>query len=495
MKKHNSFSTEHFSRIQNLRQKFADDQNYFQRFYQDLFERLKKSQDDNDNFFTQIYFPKIKYKIHDGRFWQQNRHKKLFGIPFSLKDNFLLKNKKTTAGSHILSNFVSDFDTPVLKWLEKEGAILLGKNTIDELGLGGTGLLAQEGPVYNPHNSDYIIGGSSSGSAAAVAMHLSCFALGTDTGDSTRIVSAYAGVVGFKPSFGMISRRGLIPYAPSFDTVGLITNSVFNLSILTNVLFRYDRHDGASQSPNSLVPIKENLSSKSFRLAYFSPTDHLLDEKVLPLFKKYVLEKLVKSGFQIEPIQIEKRIINSLALIYQILSYPEAISTQANLTGVYFGKATNASNLTFAEQVIQNRSQGFGYEIKRRYLIGSLFMDQLGYEHFYRAQNIRQFLIEYFRKLWKKYDFIFHPATFSIAPTVKKIQKQTSSPSKHQAIMNDYLIIGNFIGVPSLTLPYANYQGLPLAINLYAPIKHDLLLIKFGETLEQFFNYSFPPSQ
>lgn len=233
------------NRTTDLIAKFRNSQEFLIDYYRKLLSKIVASK--HLNFYTQLYHQQVLKKVSDPLFFQYFKKRALFGVPFFLKDNFMIKGEKTSGGTKILQNFISSFSATAYELLEAQGAILLGKTVLDELAMGGTGLEAAQGPVQNPVDSSRITGGSSSGSVVATAQKFCVFALGSDTGDSCRLPASYLGVVGFKPTFGLISRYGLIPYSPSLDTVAYFANNVSDLQLVSEVLFHHDPRDFACQ--------------------------------------------------------------------------------------------------------------------------------------------------------------------------------------------------------------------------------------------------------
>lgn len=253
--------------IQDLVKEFRNDFSKILPFYRQLLRKIEQTQ--KFNYVTEIYRNKILKFLKDPKYYQNYKDKPLFGVPFFLKDNFNVAQEVTSAGSHILNNFIPNFDATVTKILRDNGAILLGKTVMDELGLGGTGREAKEGPVINPLKSEFITGGSSSGSAVAIHLQTASFAIGSDTGDSIRAPASFLGIIGFKPTLGLISRFGLISFSPSFDCVGFFTRSIADAKLLSTILFQFDKQDFVSQ--------------KSLLIPSFSPSQRTKKVKLLIL--------------------------------------------------------------------------------------------------------------------------------------------------------------------------------------------------------------------
>lgn len=306
----------------------------------------------------------------------------LNGIPYSLKDNFSTKGILTTASSNLLKDYVPVFDSTVYEKLKNAGATLIGKTVLDELAMEGLGTTGHTGAVRNPWNKDRIIGGSSAGSAASVALGIVPFSIGSDTGDSVRKPAAYGGVVGFKPTYGRISRYGLFPFASSLDHVGILARNVKDVSIVTDILKGQDIKDMTSLKDDNkvytdtltndikgkkLFYIKNLCDIKNFK----TPNSNL--EKILNDFKNQ-LEEFKKLGFIIEGIEFDRQLLEVLFPTYRIIACAEATSNNANLSGISFGNRCNANGIN--EIMFETRTKGFSELIKRRFILGSYILKE-----------------------------------------------------------------------------------------------------------------------
>lgn len=479
-------------KIKILRSIFSKNPKKLFSFYQDLFLKIKKYK--HFNFYTELYEQEVMTKIQDCHFWNQYQKKSLFGIPFFLKDNFLVKNKLTEGGSKILESFVASFSATVYRKLEAEGAILLGKTIMDELGLGGTGLEAKEGAVINPFALNRIVGGSSGGSAVALALKTCSFAIGSDTGDSVRAPASFLGVVGYKPTFGLVSRYGMIQYSPSLDSVGYFANNVEDLSIISAVLFGYDDKDFVSQK-NTLPSMPLNyfqLKKRSPKILILMPPQEYVSSATWASFQQDFLMKLKKHNFYFSKENLELAIVENLNFIYQIISYAEALSSQAHLTGINYGRSgVSASEDDYQDFITKNRTEAFQQEIKRRYLLGAFFLEKTNQTKFYfKALRSRDYLNNFFNHLWQKYDFIIHLTNADVAPLITDI-KQWKEKRQIQKNVSDFFLLGNLLGLPSLVLPFAlsSSNQLPLGINIYSSFNQDWKLMAFAQNLEKILQF------
>lgn len=285
------------------------------------------------------------------------------------KDNFWTKKFFTTASSNFLNNFELHDEATVIKLLKKKGFVCLGKADLDEFACGGSGLLSKNGILVNPHDDKHIVGGSSSGSSVVVAKGLVDFALGSDTGGSVRCPAAYCGIVGFKPSYGLVSRYGLIPLSSSLDTVGILAKNVLTAKEIFSVINKKDPHDLLT------VASKEIETKKNFKTNKIAVIDELevhLENSLRNLYNEK-LKFLKKEGYSIEKVKLPKEIRDNLQLTYLAISCSELLSHLNSLQGITYGfKQENTS-------IKENRTNYLGKEIKKRLLMGAYFLENTHY--------------------------------------------------------------------------------------------------------------------
>ena len=408
----------------------------------------------------------------------------LWGIPFVIKDNMSTKNVPTTGSSNILKGYVPVFDATVVERLKAVKAIAIGKVTLDELAMGGTGTSGHLGMTYNPWDRSHtrLVGGSSCGSAAATAEGIVPFALGSDTGDSTRKPASLAGLVGFKPSWGRISRFGLFPFSPSLDTVGIFARNVKDSAYVLNVLSgRDDRDSTSSNEPTCDYAKNIAKASKSLRIAVIKEIyESIKDSDVLTSFDK-TINDLRNEGYVVEFVSIDHELLASLFPTYFIISCAEATSNNANLDGIKFGPFYQGS--TFEEVVTKARTAGFSELIKRRFVIGSYaLMKENQKELFLRAQKSRRRIVNSVNKVLSDYDFIYVPAAPSIAPKKDEASDRLSSD---YMIADNHLVIANFAGLPSLTLPIGFKDGMPFGANITGRAFEEEKVLQISYVIEQ----------
>lgn len=467
------------NKISDLVTRFRSDQTFLVNYYQQLLTKIKALQ--HLNFFTEIYPEEVLAKVKDPAFFKRFKDGQLFGVPFFLKDNFMIKGKKASGGTKILKNFVPSYSATAYQLVLDQGAVLVGKTILDELGMGGTGLEAAEGLVINPFDKERVAGGSSSGSMVAVAKQLCSFSIGSDTGDSCRLPASYLGIFGFKPTFGLISRYGLIPYSPSLDTVGLMASNVKDLRPLCQVLFKPDPKDLACQK-TPLPTTTPAFSPQKIKVLAVGLDEKLVNPVWIKEWKEKVLNKLVAKNVTLEIRQLPTEITSNLTFLYQLTSFPEGLSSQANLTGVNFGfNQANRDQDAFFEFIKKNRGQSFGPELKRRYVLASLFIDsQHQHDTYFQGRKMRTYVNNYFAQLFQEFDFIIHIASPDIAPKISELQnyKKKRIPIPNVTIL---LLLANFGGFPSLVFPFAKKQNLSIGFNIFANVNNDFKLLDFAE--------------
>ena len=407
----------------------------------------------------------------------------LSGIPFTIKDNYSTKGIRSTASSNILENYVPVFDATVVEKLNKAGAINIGKTSMDELALGGTGLNPATGKVNNPYCLERLSGGSSAGSAVSVSAGIVPFSIGSDTGDSVRKPAAYNGIVGFKPTWGRISRFGLFPFACSLDHVAYFTRNVKDAAYVLENLAGYDAKDMSSSSknvPNYSKDLKLGLKGK--RIAVVKEiNDSLSDPKVKENLNT-VIEKLKSEGAIINEVSIDIRLLRAILPVYLVISCSEATSNDANLDGIKFGPREEGS--TYVESIINTRTKRFSELVKRRFIIGSYCLSAANQEKlFIRAQKVRRMICDAVDKILENSDTILFPASGTISP--KANDNSGEKLSSNYLIGENHLAIGNFGGYPSITIPSGFVDGMPVGINITGKLFDEQEVLDTAASIEE----------
>lgn len=409
----------------------------------------------------------------------------LWGIPFILKDNFSTKDIPTTGSSNILNGYVPVFSSEVYNKLINQGAILIGKTTLDELGMGGTGTNGHKGITYNPWDKSHthLIGGSSSGSAASVAAGIVPLGIGTDTGDSVRKPAGYAGLVGFKPTWGLISRYGVFPFAPSLDHVAFFTRSIKDSALTLDVLQGKDEKDMTSMD-KPLVNHLDNISSdiKGKKIAVIDEiVSSITDQKIKETYFN-TLDALKAKGAIINHVSLDERLCKALYPTYIIISSAESTSNNANLDGVKFGHRFDGK--TYEEVMKKARSNGFSDMVKRRFVIGGYALNQENQDRLYlQAQKARHIIVNRVNEILSENDVIYLPASPTVAPLISSISGRIISSNTPYS--ENHLVIGNFAGLPSLTVPIGFKDGLPFGGNFTGRAFDEQTVLNFSLALEE----------
>jgi len=418
----------------------------------------------------------------------------LSGIPYGIKDNYSTKGILSTGSSKTLKDYVPFFDATAVSNLKKVGAVGVGKTALDEFGMGGTGTTAHTGIIKNPWDTKRICGGSSAGSACSVAAGVYPYALGSDTGDSIRKPAAYCGIVGYKPTYGMISRYGLFPYASSLDTCGVLTRNVRDAAIVVDGMKGIDENDLTSWD-SSDIHLYQNLNKdiKNKKLFYIKeivdienyPNASDTLKKHLDNFKNTL--KIVESlGATVEEISIDKELLKTISAVYMCISCAEATSNMSNLTGLVFGPRGNGDNVM--DMIKDYRTKGFSPLIKRRFVIGSYVLQKENQErYFLNAARVRRLIVDKFKNLFKEYDAFILPVGSGIAPFIEDVNELAKS--SELSILENHLVIGNFGGFPSITIPNGFINNMPVGVNITGNCYKDSDVLNIAYALEDKMNY------
>ena len=389
---------------------------------------------------------------------------KLDNVAVVLKDNINTKGVLTTASCKILDNYVPVYNAHIVDKIRQEGGVIVAKASMDELAMGGTNLTALTGPVKNPYDLNRISGGSSGGSAVAVASNAVALAIGSDTGDSVRKPASFNGIVGVKPTYGRISRYGIIPYSSSLDHVGYFTTNVKDAALALEVLAGRDDRDMTS----SYLPVEEystnlNADIKDKKILVFKNViDAITNKDVLDSFNK-VVAGLKEKGAIVEEVSFDETLMRAILPTYYIIANAEATANHSNLSGLLFGERVNGKSID--ELMINSRTAGFGPWIKKRFIIGSYALKEDNQERIFRkAQKIRRLIVNDVMAKLKDADGLIAPASPSVAPLINNTS--TNELTDEYLVADNHMVIGNFAGLPSITLPMGYSEGLPLGVNL-----------------------------
>ncbi|KAI8372888.1 amidase signature enzyme [Radiomyces spectabilis] len=456
----------------------------------------------------------------DKRYQQGKPLSPLDGTPVVVKDNFCTTALPTTCASNMLKDFTSPYDARVVQLLTDAGAIMMGKSNMDEFGMGSANIYSEFGPVFNPLDgpkqptldNHRVAGGSSGGSAAAVALGMCKIALGSDTGGSVRLPASYCGVVGFKPSYGRCSRNGLVAYANSLDTVGILSQTVDDAQTAYDVIAQYDENDPTSMP----VPLREAVDGQDRALAEKWSSDDL-SELVVGIPAEYYVDPLsleVKEAWRrgIQCLKERGASIVSVSLphtrfalpAYYIIALAEASSNLARFDGIRYGHRSGDKNSADDLLYADTRSEGFGPEVQRRILLGTHVLTAGTYEkHFLPAQQTRRLIQRDFddvflspnplysskeaaaESMGTKAHVLLTPCGISSAPTIEE-SRHSSRPV--DAFVNDVMTVpASLAGLPAIAIPFAKSSdsGYPIGLQLLSQYGHDRSLLRIARVLSE----------
>lgn len=402
----------------------------------------------------------------------------LAGIPGAIKDNICISGETCTAASRMLEHWVAPYDATVIEKLKQQDFISIGKTNMDEFAMGSSTENSAFGPTRNPWNLDYVPGGSSGGSAAAVAAIEAVWALGSDTGGSIRQPASFNGIVGLKPTYGLVSRYGLLAFASSLDQIGGLTKDVTDAAILLNAIAGYDAKDSTS-IPQDKKDYKKALVNNVKGMKIGVPRE-FFGEGIKPETKEAVKKALAfyeKEGAELVDVSIPH--INSGVSVYYIIAPAEASSNLARYDGVGFGYRAEGKDII--DMYIKTRSTGFGEEVKRRIMLGNYVLSAGYYDAYYlKALKVRTLLKQEFDEVYKSCDVIAAP---SASGTSFKFGAFSDPLSLY---MEDICTVPvNLIGAPSISIPVGFHEGMPLGMQLIGKPIGEETIIQAAYTFEQ----------
>jgi aspartyl-tRNA(Asn)/glutamyl-tRNA(Gln) amidotransferase subunit A len=392
---------------------------------------------------------------------------RLFGLVISIKDNICYKDHQVSASSKILENFVSLYSSTVVERLLAEDAIIIGRTNCDEFAMGSSNEKSAYGKVLNPVDETRVPGGSSGGAAVSVAAGLCMASLGTDTGGSIRQPASYTGLVGLKPTYGRVSRHGIIAYASSFDQVGPFTNNVEDAFTILSVISGKDEFDAtlSQRAVPGQNDFSQHLTSdKKLRFAYFKECldNEGMNPEVTERFNALMAD-LIKMGHSVEPVSFPY--LDYLVPAYYVLTTAEASSNLSRYDGIHFGyRSPNASDLESTYKL--SRSEGFGKEVKRRIMLGTFVLSEGYYDAYYgQAQKVRRLIREKTLALFQQFDFLLTPTT----PSVAFQFGQKSADPVAMYLEDIFTVQANLAGIPAASIPLGKTkEALPYGLQLMA---------------------------
>lgn len=424
------------------------------------------------------------YALEQAKYIDEQRNKlegKLLGVPIAIKDNINVKSFPTTCASKILEGFISVEDATVVERIKNNFGVIIGKTNMDEFAMGSSNETSYYGIVRNPHDRDRVPGGSSGGSAASVAANQVVCALGSDTGGSIRQPAAFCGVVGVKPTYGLVSRYGLVAFGSSLDQIGPITKNVEDAAILMDVISGYDPKDSTSVQVEKISfheRLKEPVDSNSITVGI--PEEYFTDdfqEEILEAIRN-VLGLIEKRGVKVKKISLPR---TKYAIpTYYIVAPAEASSNLARFDGVRYGYRAKSQDLL--DLYFNTKTEGFGKEVKRRIMLGNYVLSAGYYDAYYlKALKVRTLLKNDFANAFREVDFIITPTT---PTTAFKIGEKTSNPIE-MYLSDIFTVTVNLVGTCAISLPVgSDKNNLPIGMQIIGKPFGDAELLRFARFIE-----------
>ena len=413
----------------------------------------------------------------------------LFGLPIAVKDNIITKDLRTTCASHILDNFIPIYNATVVEKIKAKNMIIIGKTNMDEFAMGSSSRTSYFGAPKNPWNKEKISGGSSGGSATTIAARDVLFALGSDTGGSIRQPASYTGIVGMKPTYGRISRYGLVAFASSLDQIGPMTKNVYENALLLNALVGKDEKDLTSvrkEEEDFTRLIGKDIKNMKIAVPNFFMSDIVNSEIINKV--KDTIKVLENAGAKVDYVDV--KYLENAVTLYQIIAMGEASSNLARYDGIKYGYSTeNPENIE--EVYLKSRAEGFGEEVKRRIMVGSYLLSGENAKIYYnKALSIRDDMRKEFKNVFKEYDLIIGPTTTT---TAYNLTDPMDDPRK--TFMDDVLVIPvNMAGLPGLNLPIGfDDNKMPIGMQIIGNSFEEAKIYQLASYLEKELNLELNP--
>jgi len=444
-----------------------------------FYERYKQTEDKVKAYITPLYEKALKQaqKLEKGEL-------PLYGLPVAVKDNILVEGEKTTCASKILENFVAPYDATVIERLKKAGALIIGKTNLDEFAMGSSTEYSAFFPTRNPWDPERVPGGSSGGSAASVAVLSAPVALGSDTGGSIRQPAAFCGVIGIKPTYGRVSRYGLVAFASSLDQIGVFGRRTEDVALVLEIISGWDEKDSTSAKV-SVPKWSEEIKKEPKKLKVGLPKEFFeyeLQPQIKEAFDNFIKE-LEKEGFEIKEISLPH--VKYSIPTYYIVAPSEASSNLARYDGVRYGYRAKEYKDIF-EMYSKTRDEGFGPEVKRRIMLGTFALSAGYYDAYYlKAQKVRRLITNDFLRAFEAVDIIASPTT----PTLPfRLGERLENPI--EMYLSDILTVpANLAGLPAISIPIAWKDGLPVGGQLIGKHWDETTLLQVSYLWEQKFKH------
>ncbi len=446
-----------------------------------FYDRFKETEEKVKAYITPLY---EKAYEEAKKLEKPEGEKKLFGLPIAIKDNILVEGEKTTCASKILENFVAPYDATVIERLKREGALIVGKTNLDEFAMGSSTEYSAFFTTRNPWDLERVPGGSSGGSAVATAVLSAPVSLGSDTGGSIRQPAAFCGVIGIKPTYGRVSRYGLVAFASSLDQIGVFGRRTEDVALVLEVISGWDERDSTS-AKKPIPRWSEEVKKVPEKLKIGIPKEYLeyeLQKEVKEAFEDWIKE-LEKEGYEVKEVSLPH--VKYAIPTYYIVAPSEASSNLARYDGVRYGYRAKGYKDIW-ELYSKTRDEGFGAEVKRRIMLGTFALSAGYYDAYYlKAQKVRRLIYEDFMKAFKEVDVIASPTT----PTLPfKIGEKTENPI--EMYLSDILTVPvNLAGLPGISVPIAWKNNLPVGGQLIGRPWDETTLLQLSYLWEQKFRH------
>lgn len=413
----------------------------------------------------------------------------LFGLPIAVKDNIVTKGLRTTCASHMLDNFTPIYDATVVEKIKAKNMIIIGKTNMDEFAMGSTSRTSYFGAPRNPWNKNRISGGSSGGSATTIAARDLLFALGSDTGGSIRQPASYTGIVGMKPTYGRISRYGLVAFASSLDQIGPMTKNVYENAVLLNALVGKDERDLTSARKDEedfTRLIGKDIKGLKIAVPNFLMSD-IVNKEIRTKIEE-VIEMLKSKGATVDYIDV--KYLDNAVTLYQIIAMGEASSNLARFDGIRYGHSKENPK-DIESLYLETRAEGFGEEVKRRIMVGSYLLSGENAKIYYdKALSIRDDMKKEFSKVFENYDLIIGPTTTT---TAYDLTESMDDPRK--TFMDDVLVIPvNMAGLPGLNIPVGfDKENMPIGMHIIGKAFDEAEIYHLASFIEKELNLDLKP--
>lgn len=408
---------------------------------------------------------------------------KMHGVVVALKDVICYKGHHVTASSHILENFTSVYNATAVEKLLAEGAIIIGRNNCDEFAMGSSNENSAFGAVKNALDETRVPGGSSGGSAVAVQAGMCMISLGSDTGGSVRQPADFCGIIGLKPTYGRVSRYGLIAYASSFDQIGVFCKTVEDAALTLEVIAGADDFDSTASQQEIPAYSTQINQNKKYKIAYFKEAinNPALDQEIASSITSY-MDDLKNDGHEVTAIDFD--LLNYIVPVYYVLTTAEASSNLSRFDGVKYGhRAALTNNDDLTELYKKSRSEGFGKEVQRRIILGTFVLSAGYYDaYFTKAQQVRKLLSDKAKQIFEEYDAIIMP---TVPTPAFKIGEKSSDPIE-MFLADIYTVFANLVGIPAISIPlFKHSNGMPFGLQILTSHHNEVSLLSISQQMMQ----------